>query len=146
MTTYLFLPGQESHEEEKLTVENAEMCQRHRGSKLLHQNEQGAEYSSGYEDGWANPYFKKKTRRLFVTLEICNFAEIWGLGKGNIGQVPLTRWLGGASMGGVTLGGASVGRVTQGPRPASMKGKIPIWGEQTFIHIPWDGVTQHAMF
>lgn len=92
------------------------------------------------------PILKKKTRRLFVTLEICNFAEIWGLGKGNIGQVPLTRWLGGASMGGVTLGGASVGRVTQGPRPASMKGKIPIWGEQTFIHIPWDGVTQHAMF
>lgn len=66
-------------------VENAEMCQRHRGARLLYQNEQGTEYSSGYQDEWASPY---KYPHAICNPGICNSAEIWGLGKWSIGLVP----------------------------------------------------------
>lgn len=52
----LVSPWPETREKEKFDRWKMLKCARDTGSRLLHQNEQGAEYSCGYQEGWASPY------------------------------------------------------------------------------------------
>lgn len=82
-------PWPESREEEKFDRWKMLKCARDTGTRLPHQKGQNIAVDTKM-DGQV----PINTRRLSVTLGICNLEEICGLGKWNIGQVPFDGWNG----------------------------------------------------